>query len=124
MNAYELAEQLETFDDSIFQYHGDKTQAINMKSATMLRQQADRIAELEKDLVLKTRDRDVFTHFTLAYEKHIQELETELDSASIVIKDLMTAITLLKEEVQSSYEKGFVEGRTSLIESTVHKAVE
>ena len=66
----------------------------------MLRQQADRIAELEKecawakdqwnkdricfegrrnelekDLALKTRDRDVFSNFTLAYEERIAELE-------------------------------------------------
>lgn len=31
--------------------------------------------ELEKDLALKTRDRDVFRDFTLAYEERIEELE-------------------------------------------------
>jgi len=40
--------------------------------------QADRIAELEKDLALKTRDRDVFRNFTLAYEERIAELEKEI----------------------------------------------
>jgi len=45
------------------------------KIIVQLRQQADRIAELEKDLALKTRDRDVFRDFTLAYEKRIEELE-------------------------------------------------
>lgn len=34
-----------------------------------------KVAELEKDLALKTRDRDVFRDFTLAYEKRIEELE-------------------------------------------------
>ena len=41
----------------------------------LIDKQADRIAELEKDLALKTRDRDVFRDFTLAYEKRIEELE-------------------------------------------------
>ena len=35
-------------------------------------------AELEKDLALKTRDRDVFKNFTLAYEERIAELEKDL----------------------------------------------
>jgi 2'-5' RNA ligase len=43
--------------------------------ATMLRQQAKEIEALKKDLALKTRDRDVFANFTLAYEKRIEELE-------------------------------------------------
>jgi hypothetical protein len=34
-----------------------------------------RKTELEKDLALKNRDRDVFREFTLAYEKRIAELE-------------------------------------------------
>ena len=68
VNAYELADELET---------RIATQGfeITKQSANMLRQQADRIAELEKDLALKTRDRDVFCDFTLAYEKRIEELE-------------------------------------------------
>lgn len=92
MTAYELADELLR----------DNTQ-LTVKAAYMLRQQADRIAELEKqlqesaldyisvcsqadehyarvkelekDLSLKTRDRDVFRDFTLAYEKRIEELE-------------------------------------------------
>lgn len=93
MTAYELADELET---------RIATQGfeITKQSANMLRQQADRIAELEKDFVwakdqwnkdricfesrrnelkkdlaLKTRDRDVFSNFTLAYEERIAELE-------------------------------------------------
>lgn len=37
--------------------------------------------ELDKDLALKTRDRDVFRNFTLAYEERIAELENELRKA-------------------------------------------
>lgn len=33
---------------------------------------------LEKDLALKTRDRDVFRDFTLAYERRIEELEKQV----------------------------------------------
>ena len=90
MTAYELANALK--DDWADKFRFD--------AADMLRQQADRIAELEKDfawakdqwnkdricfesrrnelekdLALKTRDRDVFCNFTLAYEKRIEELE-------------------------------------------------
>ena len=71
MNAYELADELEGFNF----LDGDIPIAPYQKQADMLRQQADRIAELEKDLALKTRDRDVFQDFTLAYEKRIAELE-------------------------------------------------
>ena len=69
MNAYELADELE------WHWDNDCRSPAVSKSADMLRQQADRIAELEKDLALKTRDRDVFRDFTLAYEKRIAELE-------------------------------------------------
>ena len=87
MNAYELADQL----DNVKYQNGAKPFEMY---ANMLRQQADRIAELEKDfawakdqwnkdricfesrrnelekdLALKTRDRDVFSNFTLAYEE-------------------------------------------------------
>ena len=103
LNAYELAKQLDQLTD-LFQTqlsHFEYSVVIN--SINMLRQQADRIAELEKglelvkdaycardsecrqlkdriaefekDLALKTRDRDVFRDFTLAYEKRIEELE-------------------------------------------------
>jgi hypothetical protein len=69
MNAYELADWLDRRRDAY---------EPNGWSADMLRQQADRIAELEKDLAVKTRDRDVFRDFTLAYEKRIAELEKDL----------------------------------------------
>jgi hypothetical protein len=38
----------------------------------------EKVKELQKDLALKTRDRDVFKNFTLAYEKRIAELKKEL----------------------------------------------
>ena len=47
--------------------------------------------ELEKDLVLKTRDRDVFCNFTLAYEKRIEELEK-------VIQDGIKAFGYIQEK--------------------------
>ena len=65
MNAYELANEL----------NRKLTGKLIGHTTAKLRQQADRIAELEKDLALKTRDRDVFREFTLAYEKRIAELE-------------------------------------------------
>jgi hypothetical protein len=45
------------------------------QASAMLRQQQAEIEALKKDLALKTRDRDVFANFTLAYEKRIEELE-------------------------------------------------
>ena len=48
---------------------------LTIQAATMLRQQQAEIESLKKDLALKTRDRDVFANFTLAYEKRIEELE-------------------------------------------------
>ena len=73
MNAYELADKLETdaWDKATI------VQSIHL-GINMLRQQANRIAELEKDLALKTRDRDVFRNFTLAYEERIAQLEKDL----------------------------------------------
>ena len=68
MNAYDLAEIVDKWAYS-------ESAEYLTDAANMLRQQADRIAELEKDLALKTRDRDVFCDFTLAYEKRIEELE-------------------------------------------------
>ena len=104
LTAYELADEL-IAKKNIF----DKPR--NTDAANMLRQQADRIAELEKecawakdqwnkdricfesrrnelekDLALKTRDRDVFSNFTLAYEKRIEELEKELDTVDKAYK--------------------------------------
>ena len=38
----------------------------------------EKVKELQKDLALKTRDRDVFKNFTLAYEQRIAELEKDL----------------------------------------------
>ena len=109
MNAYELADQL----DNVKYQNGAKPFEMY---ANMLRQQADRIAELEKDfawakdqwnkdricfesrrnelekdLVLKTRDRDVFCNFTLAYEKRIEELEK-------VIQDGIKAFGYIQEK--------------------------
>jgi predicted nucleic acid-binding Zn-ribbon protein len=55
------------------------------------RQLKGRIAELEKDLALKTRDRDVFRDFTLAYEKRIEELEK-------VIQDGMKAFGEIQDQ--------------------------
>jgi plasmid replication initiation protein len=71
MNANELADELDKFSE----LGGDVFFGC---CADMLRQQADRIAELEKDLALKIRDRDVFKNFTLAYEEHIKKLEKDL----------------------------------------------
>ena len=62
MNAYKL---------QVWQMTVDEVKALIETN----RQQTDRIAKLEKDLALKTRDRDVFCDFTLAYEKRIEELE-------------------------------------------------
>jgi hypothetical protein len=98
VNAYELANELENKDRL---WNVDEN--LMLKNCAMLRQQADRIAELEKecnwakdqwnkdricfeasktelekDLALKTRDRDVFREFTLAYEKRIAELEKSI----------------------------------------------
>ena len=49
--------------------------AYSKEVSAMLRQQQAEIEALKKDLALKTRDRDVFANFTLAYEKRIEELE-------------------------------------------------
>ena len=73
MNAYEFADEL-----SWNELDTDEIETWTKEAVFMLRKQADRIAELEKDLVLKTRDRDVFRDFTLAYEKRIEELEKHL----------------------------------------------
>ena len=43
--------------------------------SAMIRRLVEELSKLEKDLALKTRDRDVFCNFTLAYEKRIEELE-------------------------------------------------
>ena len=99
MTAYELADVLVHTSKSMYS-------SILNNAANMLRQQADRIkeldkrhadlmstyvaylgieqklndriTELEKDLALKTRDKDVYRNFTLAYEERIAELEKNL----------------------------------------------
>ena len=111
MNAYELAGELEK-KDRLWNIE----EQLMIDVCHMLRQQADRIAELEKDfawakdqwnkdricfesrrnelekdLVLKTRDRDVFCNFTLAYEKRIEELEK-------VIQDGIKAFGYIQEK--------------------------
>ena len=48
------------------------------KASAMIRRLVEELNKLEKDLALKTRDRDVFCDFTLAYEKKIKELESQL----------------------------------------------
>ena len=107
MNAYELAELLEDVEP----YINGLDDLTLSNSVAMLRQQADRIAELEKDfawakdqwnkdricfesrrnelekdLALKTRDRDVFGNFTLAYEERIAELEETIEACYAVQK--------------------------------------
>jgi hypothetical protein len=112
MNAYELADELkECIDD------GSTDLVCVCGAVNMLRQQADRIAELEKEcnwakdqwnkdricfeaskteleknLALKTRDRDVFREFTLAYEKRIAELEK-------TIQDGIQSFGVLQEQM-------------------------
>jgi hypothetical protein len=94
MNAYELADIIEEdMEDgfgmgflkdavSMIRKQADRIAELEKEAdrlsnhANELRKiHANRIAELEKDLALKTRDRDVFRDFTLAYEKRIEELE-------------------------------------------------
>ena len=100
MNAYELADDLEQAANLEMELGRPENWADLKTAADMLRQLAtekaelekdfawakdqwnkdricfeSRINELEKDLALKTRDRDVFSNFTLAYEDRIAELE-------------------------------------------------
>jgi hypothetical protein len=112
MNAYELADELKQCIDD-----GSTDLVCVCGAVNMLRQQADRIAELEKEcnwakdqwnkdricfeaskteleknLALKTRDRDVFREFTLAYEKRIAELEK-------TIQDGIQSFGILQEQM-------------------------
>ena len=48
------------------------------RASAMIRRLVEELDKIEKDLALKTRDRDVFCDFTLAYEKRIEELESQL----------------------------------------------
>lgn len=62
------------------------------KASIMLRRLVEELDRLEKDLALKTRDRDVFCDFTLAYEKRIKELESQLkDDEPMKICSLINA---------------------------------
>ncbi len=111
MNAYELADDVKNISNTI--------EALEwvQKASPLLCQQADRIAELEKEcnwakdqwnkdricfeaskteldkeLALKTRDRDVFREFTLAYERRIAELEK-------TIQDGIQSFGILQEQM-------------------------
>ena len=111
MNAYELADDLEQAANLEMELGRPENWADLKTAADMLRQLAtekaelekdfawakdqwnkdricfeSRINELEKDLALKTRDRDVFGDFTLAYEKRIAELEETINACYTVQK--------------------------------------
>lgn len=98
MNAYELAEQAKGLAYEIpADWSSGEPKNVATEIATMLLQQAKRINDLEKDLALKTRDRDVFCNFTLAYEKRIEELEVKVFEYEFLLKG-MGFITASKEE--------------------------
>ena len=67
MNAYELAEHLEKAN-----YLGA------IKSANMLRQQADRIKELEKDLHMVQRHNDQLDHDLPSAEPVAKSIEAKI----------------------------------------------
>ena len=76
MTANELADELGNILTFLeIEYADYEDDEILKQASTMLRQQQVKIEALKKDLALKTRDRDVFANFTLAYEKRIEELE-------------------------------------------------
>jgi len=126
MNAYELADGGEHIAQTNYSLD-NQIRGYLMDMAIMLRQQADRIAELEKecnwakdqwnrdricfeahkqelekDLALKTRDRDVFRDFTLAYEKRITELEKDYTTACLEVRDLCRENEKLKDKKENT----------------------
>lgn len=77
MNAYELADELLR----------DNTQ-LTVKAATMLRQQADRIAELEKDLHM--------------VQKHYDQLSTQLHPKELSDEDILS-LTIWNKNLYELY---------------------
>ncbi len=84
MNVYELAdalEKIETYNQVIHRSFNDKTKLT--ASADILRQQADRIAELEEILDACQRQRDAWRNFAELFDKErkttpqIKELSDE-----------------------------------------------
>ena len=76
MNAYELADELQELDS--------KLHLINLfKSANMLRQQADRIAELEKDLHMVQRHYDQQQTKPRLSDEEIEDIESRVYAKTI-----------------------------------------
>jgi hypothetical protein len=129
MNAYEVADELQIVEDKaeahamvhikttvadaqvMLRQQADRIKELDKRYATLLGKNVaylgveqklkDRIAELEKDLSLKTRDRDVYRDFTLAYEERIAELEKAFSDVYKEYKEYCThpAKTLTDEEI-------------------------